>query len=601
MEKTFLDYYRANLHYIRSSAKDFAAEFPKIASRLEISAFDCEDPYIERLLEGTAFLAAKVDERISRGFPRMLESVVSAISPKSLFPNPSFGVVACNFDSGKFSSSGIEIKSNEIMEVDVAFTSTKCKFSPCWSVNFAPIKIKDVKYITNEISSYTQNLGFTAGVELEISVINSDVLNMIDVDYMDLYINMTDSNASMLLWQLMCDMESIILKTDKQTIEIKDFKVELPAFYNNDSLLYSAQMQFTGLNALQNFFIYPDMFKFVRIYGIKRLFQQASESHGKLIFAFKKRRNELQTVIGNDSIMTNCLPVINIFKMKSSRGYTNDYYEYHIVPNNVAANDYEVYNIESINFYDNINNLLLTAKPFYYTDVEVQFNNNYDYFAIHRRPRSDGLYTNRSSYKGYEVFASISGEKWQEVRDEIVQYSADLICTNRDLPLYIKANTKVSFAASQIESGVFINAPTKPLNPLINSGRREDWEKINHIMLNLSNILWKLGEVPVKIIKNIIKSYSLLSKDDTERILTSIVSIESEPATFRYINGNNGIFYEQGWKINMVISESKINDIGFFTFACVLWQFFQSYIPINSHIEFNVYSESYGLLKQWIM
>ena len=95
MEKTFLDYYRANLHYIRSSAKDFAAEFPKIASRLEISAFDCEDPYIERLLEGTAFLAAKVDERISRGFPRMLESVVSAISPKSLFPNPSFGVVAC--------------------------------------------------------------------------------------------------------------------------------------------------------------------------------------------------------------------------------------------------------------------------------------------------------------------------------------------------------------------------------------------------------------------------------------------------------------------------------------------------------------------------
>ena len=110
MEKTFLDYYRANLHYIRSSAKDFAAEFPKIASRLEISAFDCEDPYIERLLEGTAFLAAKVDERISRGFPRMLESVVSAISPKSLFPNPSFGVVDCNFDSGKFLSSGIEKK-----------------------------------------------------------------------------------------------------------------------------------------------------------------------------------------------------------------------------------------------------------------------------------------------------------------------------------------------------------------------------------------------------------------------------------------------------------------------------------------------------------
>ena len=162
-------------------------------------------------------------------------------------------------------------------------------------------------------------------------------------------------------------------------------------------------------------------------------------------------------------------------------------------------------------------------------------------------------------------------------------------------------NTKVTFSTSQVESGVFINAPTKPLDPLISSGRREDWEKINHIMLNLSNILWKPGEVPVKIIKNIIKSYSLLSKDDTERILSSIISLESEPMVFRYVHGNSNIFYEQGWRINMVIAESKINDIGFFTFACVLWQFFQSYVPINSHIEFNVYSESYGLLKQWII
>ena len=316
MEKTFLDYYRANLHYIRSSAKDFAAEFPKIASRLEISAFDCEDPYIERLLEGTAFLAAKVDERISRGFPRMLESVVSAISPKSLFPNPSFGVVACNFDSGKFLSSGIEIKSNEVIEVDVAFTSTKCKFSPCWSVNFAPIKIKDVKYITNEISAYSSGTDFTSGLELDINAINTVSFSNIDVEYIDLYINMTDSNASMLLWQLMCDMESIVLKTDNQTIEIKDFKVDLPAFYNNDSLLYSAQVQFTGLNALQNFFIYPDMFKFVRIYGIKKLFKQSSGSHGKLIFFFFLIRNEIKTVFSIVRVKINCLPLNNIFEMK---------------------------------------------------------------------------------------------------------------------------------------------------------------------------------------------------------------------------------------------------------------------------------------------
>ena len=601
MIKTFLDYYRDNLHYIRSSAKDFAAEFPKIASRLEISAFDCEDPYIERLLEGTAFLAAKVDERISRGFPRMLESVICAISPKSLFPNPSFGVAACTLDASRVSN-GAEVTSSEIMEVSLPFTKTPCKFTSCWNVSLLPLKINSSKYITNEISSIDTVSGkYSAGLELNIDMQNSDNFSSINAEYIDLYLNMTDSSASMLLWQLMCDLDSIILKTDNKSASIKDFKVELPVFNTNDSLLYAAQTQFSGLNALQNFFIYPDMFKFVRIYGINKLFQQISESHGRLIFTFTKRRNELLSVINNESIMINCLPLINLFKMNSSRGYTNDFYEYHIVPNNVAANDYEVYNIQSINFFDNINNLLLTAKPFYYTDSDVYFNNNYDYFSIHRRPRSDGLYSNRSSYKGYEVFASVSGEKWQSVRDEIKQYSAELICTNRDLPLFIKAGTKISYSSSIFESGFFINAPTKPLTPLINSGRQEDWEKINHIMLNISSILWKPGEVPVKIIKNIIKSYSLLLADDTERILSSIISMESEPAVFRYIHANNSIFYEHGWKLNITISESRINDIGFFTFACVLWQFFQSYVQINSHIEFNVYSESYGLIKQWTM
>ena len=77
--------------------------------------------------------------------------------------------------------------------------------------------------------------------------------------------------------------------------------------------------------------------------------------------------------------------------------------------------------------------------------------------------------------------------------------------------------------------------------------------------------------------------------------------MESEPAVFRYIHANTSIFYEQGWKLNITISESKIEDIGFFTFVCVLWQFFKSYIQINTHIEFNVYSETHGLLKQWII
>jgi len=55
-----LEYYNRELQHIREIGGEFAAEFPKIAGRLGLSGFECADPYVERLLEGFAYLAARV-------------------------------------------------------------------------------------------------------------------------------------------------------------------------------------------------------------------------------------------------------------------------------------------------------------------------------------------------------------------------------------------------------------------------------------------------------------------------------------------------------------------------------------------------------------
>ena len=43
---------------LRESGAEFAREFPKIAGRLALEEFSCADPYVERLIESFAFLAA---------------------------------------------------------------------------------------------------------------------------------------------------------------------------------------------------------------------------------------------------------------------------------------------------------------------------------------------------------------------------------------------------------------------------------------------------------------------------------------------------------------------------------------------------------------
>ena len=68
MDPRFVDYYNQELLFIRESAAEFAREFPKIAGRLAIDGAtvnECGDPYVERLLEGFAFMAARV--QLKRG------------------------------------------------------------------------------------------------------------------------------------------------------------------------------------------------------------------------------------------------------------------------------------------------------------------------------------------------------------------------------------------------------------------------------------------------------------------------------------------------------------------------------------------------------
>ena len=72
---------------------EFASEFPKIAARLGHGGFECADPYVERLLEGFAFLAARVQLKIDAEFPRFTQHLLEMVYPHYLAPTPSMAVV----------------------------------------------------------------------------------------------------------------------------------------------------------------------------------------------------------------------------------------------------------------------------------------------------------------------------------------------------------------------------------------------------------------------------------------------------------------------------------------------------------------------------
>ncbi len=84
MREELLAHYENELTFLREMGAEFAARYPRIASRLALEPDRCEDPHTERLLEGFAFLAARVHLKIDDEFPEiatlLLERGVSAFS-----------------------------------------------------------------------------------------------------------------------------------------------------------------------------------------------------------------------------------------------------------------------------------------------------------------------------------------------------------------------------------------------------------------------------------------------------------------------------------------------------------------------------------------
>ncbi len=81
MDRRLLEYYEKELQYLLGSGAEFASAYPRIAGRIGLNASECSDPYVERLLEGVAFLSARVQLKLDAEFPAFTQSLLEAVCP----------------------------------------------------------------------------------------------------------------------------------------------------------------------------------------------------------------------------------------------------------------------------------------------------------------------------------------------------------------------------------------------------------------------------------------------------------------------------------------------------------------------------------------
>jgi len=156
MDPRLLQYYGRELQYIRELGGEFACEYPKIAGRLGLETFECADPYVERLLEGFAFLAARVHLKLDAEFPRFTQHMLEMIYPHYLAPTPSFLNVELQPNLGESSlAQGYRVaRGTDLRSVLGRGDQTACEYRTAHDVTLWPLEITHAEY-----TGYVNDLG----------------------------------------------------------------------------------------------------------------------------------------------------------------------------------------------------------------------------------------------------------------------------------------------------------------------------------------------------------------------------------------------------------------------------------------------------------
>lgn len=142
MSDALLAYFNRELQALRGLAGEFAERHPKIAGRLRLTKDTVDDPHVGRLLEGVAFLGARVQHRLDDEFPELTDGLLSVLYPHYLAPMPSVAITRFAADPGMpgpaHLPSGLAIESEPV-------GGEPCQFRTAYPLTLWPIEIEAVR------------------------------------------------------------------------------------------------------------------------------------------------------------------------------------------------------------------------------------------------------------------------------------------------------------------------------------------------------------------------------------------------------------------------------------------------------------------------
>jgi type VI secretion system protein ImpG len=614
MDPRLLKYYNHELQHIREMAGEFALEYPKIAGRLGLDSFECADPYVERLLEGFAYLSARVQLKVDAEFPRFTQHLLDIVYPHYLAPTPSMAVVQLQPDllEGSLNEGFLIPKQTALRSNIGKGEQTACEYRTAHDLTLWPIECVEAEYLSG--AGAVANLGvpslpgLKAGIRLRLKTTAGLTFNQLTLNNLPLYLRGTGELPMQILEQLLANSIAVVVQPVNRPAAwqhiIKQSAVLPLGFLENESLLPYTPRSFQGYRLLQEYFAFAERYMFVELTQLQAAFQQAPEDEVDIIILLNRSNPRLINEIDVSRFALFCTPAVNVFPKRADRIHLNNQtHEHHVVPDRARPLDYEVYQIKEVTGFGSASDDQLAFLPFYQVSSDIRQQQR-AYYSVMRSPRrassKQKLLGPRSSYMGNEVYIALVDSNEVPFKSELKQLGLELLCTNRDLPLQLPIGVgKTDFTIQTGAPVEFIRCLSGPTKPRPSNAHKDTaWKLIDHLSLNYLSIINNDKKEGAKAFRSLLSLYGDNSDASFRKQIEGLLSIQSKPIV-RRIHTAGPIVFGRGLEITLTVDEAAFEGAGVFLLGMVLEQFFAQYVSLNSFTETVLTGTDRGEIMRW--
>lgn len=594
MSDALLPYFRRELDALRRLAGEFAKNHPKIAGRLRLGADGADDPQVERLLEGVAFLAARVQHRLDDEFPELTDALLGLLYPHFLAPFPSCLVARLEPAEGLQAAArlpaGLAVDTEPVR-------GERCRFHTAYPVTLWPVEVESVRLKGPPFDAPPHPAVQGRAVACLHIALRCRTPEMsfarLGMDRLRLFLR---GATALPLYELLCAHALAVGyaegPADPAALLLPPEAIAPVGFAPEEALLPWPARSFSGFRLLSEYFAFPQKFLFLDLCGMAARTRAGAGGRLEVFVWLDRAASELERSVGAEVVALNCTPLVNLFPRHCEElPLDGTAIETRVVPEARRAGTLEVWSVERV--WEQLpDGGTRPWRPFHrLTHADPDGGVPGGFYGLARRAAG-------GADPGTEVhLAPLDPEARPEAaRDTVL--SVEALCLNRDLPQELpfgggRPGLSLVEGAPAVARLQALTPPTRTLRRPLREGGA--WRLVSHLSLGHLSVVG--GESGAAALREVLRLYDLTSGTETRAAIAALLEVSAEAGVARLPQeprgpddprgrtgpaGPLGGSFCRGLDVTLSFDERAWESGGLYLLAAVLDRFLALHATVNA-------------------